>query len=111
MNGRFRTTSSVLVVALALTLPASASAFPYLTLAAAKRAISRYQRSWYQSEEQGGSWTISDCDHETLDPVLVWCRVNGISWPIGERSRWQRWKEWNWAELLPDDQIEAGSGE
>jgi hypothetical protein len=111
MNRRIRTIAVALAAVLALMLPASAGAFPYLTIAAAKRAIGHYEHSWYEREAQEGSWTVSDCEHETLDLVLVWCRVKGIMWPEGEPSRWERWEEWDWAELLPSDRIEAGTEE
>jgi hypothetical protein len=110
MNGRARTIAAIAAV-LALALPASASAFPYLTTAAAKRAIGRYEHTWYEQESQEGSWTVFDCHHETLDLVRVQCQVKGINWHAGERSQWERWEETNWAELMPNGQIEAGSGE
>jgi hypothetical protein len=105
-----RTLAVGLLIALGLLVPASASAFPYLTINAARRAIVRYELRYLAEEEERGRFWISGCDHETLDPVLVWCRSRGYAYPL-VGGPVERWNVWVWAELMPNGQIEVGEGE
>ena|SRR3978361_598444 len=99
-----------LAVALALVFPVSAgAAFPYLTLNAARSAINRYEYAYWHDAGERAAWRISSCDHEALNSVLVWCLSRGSAYPEGGRP--ERWSVWEWAELMPNGQIEVGEEE